>query len=126
MSFTDQKPRVATEENIKAPWSGGKNGRYFRCSLCGHKFIVNDYYRFVFHQFGNILVCQDCDKDDPATKWTNLHGEWDKLREGKFWHFIVKLEDNLKDTEKEFAHEARESQEDIKYWKNKALYDKEA
>ena len=76
MSFTDQKPKIVTEEDVKAPWSGGKNGKYFRCKLCGHKFQVGDYYRFIFHNFGNIIVCQNCDKDDPAQKWTKLHEEW--------------------------------------------------
>lgn len=103
MSFTDQKPRIATEGDVKAPWNGSKNGKYFRCYLCGHKFQVGDYFRFVFHKFGNILVCQSCDKDDPVAKWTQIHEEWSKLKEGKFWHFIHQLEDGLRDTEREFA-----------------------
>lgn len=122
MSWTDQKPRVATEEDIKAPWSGQKNGKYFRCKLCGHKFQVGDYWRFVFHNYGNIIVCQDCDKDDPVIKWTQLHTEWSKLKEGKFWWFIYQLEDGLSATEHELARESRESRDEIDYWKNKAIY----
>jgi len=122
MGLTDQKPRIATEGDVKAPWSGGKNGKYFRCKLCGHKFEVGDYYRFIFHNYGNIMVCQSCDKDNPAEKWTQLHDEWDKLRAGKFWWFIVRNEDELKSVESEFAHEARDLQEEKDHWKSKALY----
>jgi hypothetical protein len=31
----------------------------------------------------------------------------------------------MKDIERSFAHEERESMEEIKYWKDKALYEKE-
>lgn len=121
MSITDQKPRVATREDIEAPWSGGENGKYFRCKLCGHKFQVGDYYRFVFHKYGNIIVCKGCD-DHPEDKWTQIHEEWDELKEGKFWWFIHRLEDGMRETERELSREARESSEEIKYWKNEALY----
>ena len=121
MSFTDQKPRIATEQDIKAQWSGQPNGKYFRCTLCGHKFQVGDYYRFVFSKLGNIMTCKICD-DNPEEKWAQIHDEWDKLKEGKFWKFIYQLEDGLKDTEREFSRESRESIDEIKYWKNEALY----
>lgn len=123
MSMTDQKPRVATEEDVRMPWSGGANGKYFRCKLCGHKFVVGDYYRFVFHRYGNIIVCQGCDKDDPVAEWTRIHEEWDKLKEGKFWWFVHQLEDELKGVEREFAQAGRESKDEVDYWKNKALYE---
>ena len=93
MSFTDQLPRVATESDTKAPWNGGKDGKYFRCYLCGHKFVVGDYWRWVAHRYGNILVCKEYDQD-PAQKWTERHEEWDRLKEGKFWRFVMKLENN--------------------------------
>jgi len=64
--FTDQKPLVATEDDIMGPWSGGKNGKYFYCRLCGYKFEVGDVYRWVNlvnrdPPLPNILVCQSCD-----------------------------------------------------------------
>ena len=121
MSFTDQKPRTATDEDVKASWSGYPNGKYFRCKLCGHKFQVGDYYRFVFHPYGNIIVCESCD-DNPEGNWTQIHEEWEQLKEGKFWWFIHQLEDGLRDTEREFARESRKSREDIEHWKNEALY----
>ena len=122
MSFTDQKPRIATEQDVVSPWGGAKNGKYFRCYLCGHKFQIGDYYRFIFSNSGNLMVCKECDKDDPAQKWTQLHEEWEKLREGKFWHFIIRQEDFLSDTEREYARQGREDMEEIKYWKDKASY----
>lgn len=71
MSFTDGKPRVATAEDLKAPWSGRRDGSRFRCRLCGHKFAVGDVWRFVFANFsaspshyGNFFVCEKCDGPD--------------------------------------------------------------
>ena len=46
MSFTDQKPRVATEKHCKTKWSGDQAN--FRCYMCGHKFEVGDIWRFVY------------------------------------------------------------------------------
>jgi len=69
MSFTDQKPRYVTEEEVIAPWGGGKNGIYFRCYLCGHQFIVGDYFRWVLHEKMNFITCNDCDGDDVYLRW---------------------------------------------------------
>ena len=121
MSFTDQKPRIATEQDVTAPWAGAKNGKYFRCYLCGHKFKVGDQYRFVFGQtLGNFMVCQDCDSEDIMQKWASHHAEWEKLRNGKFWYFVIPIEDAYDDEKKEASREARETNEEIKYWKDKA------
>ena len=91
MSFTDQKPHIATVEDIKAPWSGGKNGKYFRCYLCGHRFREGDQYRFVFgKKLGNLMVCQACDSGDVLKKWSDLQEEWLKLSDSRFWHFVFK------------------------------------
>lgn len=124
MSITDQKPHLVTEQDLKAPWNGGKDGKYFRCYLCGHKFSLDEYYRFVFSNLGNVIVCRACD-DDVIQKWTNLHNEWKELSNGKFWHFIIPQEDNFEDEQREFAREAREMNDEIKYWKDKALYEKD-
>lgn len=88
MSFTDQKPRVATEKDCKAPWQGYNNGKYFRCYLCGHKFKVGDYWRWVFagpmKGLCNFLVCEECDCDDVADKWEAQNKEFDSE---KWWWF---------------------------------------
>jgi len=123
MSFTDQKPRIATEADVKAPWGGAKNGKNFRCYLCGHKFQVGDQYRFVFEQtLGNLMVCQDCDTGDVLQKWADHQSEWEKLRDGKFWYFTKRVEDSYESEMHYAARESREASEDIKYWKDKAMY----
>ncbi len=45
MSFTDQKQFVVTEEDCHRPWSGGKDGKHFKCYICGHKFVAGDKAR---------------------------------------------------------------------------------
>jgi len=83
MSFTDQKPRVATNKDVVAPWGGGKYGIYFRCYLCGYKFTVGDYFRWVFHSTGNFLTCKDCDCIGVAQKWEQVQEE----AIHKYWWF---------------------------------------
>lgn len=74
MSFTDQKPRVATEKEIHARWGGGDYGVDFYCYLCGHVFQVGDAWRWVYcMDVGNLIVCQPCDTKDILEKWKN-HG----------------------------------------------------
>jgi uncharacterized CHY-type Zn-finger protein len=83
MSFTDQKPRIATEDDCRGLWSGGKNGQYFRCYLCGHKFKPGDYWRWVCSTvYINFLVCGDCDGPDVHERWRSLHEEFNS---DKFW-----------------------------------------
>lgn len=92
MSFTDQKPRIATEKDVCANWSCGKNGEFFRCYLCGHKFQVGDYWRWVYNNtssydgkqkvnYGNFIVCKECDGEDILGKWEKANIE---LKE-RFW-----------------------------------------
>ena len=90
-SFTDQKPRIATREDVHARWSGGATGKYFRCALCGHKFKVGDTWRFVYTNDtpgagGNPLVCETCDgtREKVIEKWKALKIEFDNP---KFWRF---------------------------------------
>ena len=128
MSFTDQKPRIATEEETRQPWSGGKNGKYFRCYLCGHKFIPGDQYRFVFGKnTGNLMVCQPCDgtNEEVQDKWDKLHKEFSELAVGKFWYFIERETDAYKEELREAAREEKELHEDREYWKREASYAKQ-
>lgn len=96
MSFTDQKPRVATEEDCKRQWAGGKNGKKFRCYLCGHKFVPGDTWRFQGTAGGgytdengkkwgvtNFLVCEKCDGPDVVQKW--LHHNIEFFATEKYW-----------------------------------------
>lgn len=47
-------------------WSGGRNGCYFGCALCGHKFVPGDVVRWQYTNDikgagGNPLLCSKCD-----------------------------------------------------------------
>ncbi|KKN62616.1 hypothetical protein LCGC14_0510270 [marine sediment metagenome] len=100
MSFTDQKPRIATEEDVKAPWSGIKDGKRFYCRLCGHQFEVGDVWRWVYagaiHHV-NLIVCEQCDSEDALVHWEQWWQEWETLAQGKFRY----IADCFADTERE-------------------------
>ena len=85
-TFTDQKPRIATEEDCKRPWSGRPNGEGFRCYLCGHRFKPGDQWRWVYANgqspaYGNFLVCKKCDGDDVLDRWQ----EQNAALNDKYW-----------------------------------------
>ena len=88
-SFTNRKPFVVTDDDITKPWSGGKDGKYFRCYLCGHKFEPGDVARWEYTNDtpgagGNPMVCQKCDgpRDEVISKWRALHADFKNPR---FW-----------------------------------------
>jgi len=83
VKFTDQKPHKATEEDIKLPWGGARNGERFRCYLCGHKFEVGDTYRWVYcdEKWPNFFTCNNCDGDDVLERFKK-HAE-DGIK--KYW-----------------------------------------
>ena len=67
-SFTDQKPRVATEADCLAKWSGDPAN--FRCYMCGHKFEVGDVWRWLYSKTTiNPLICEKCDGPDVLERW---------------------------------------------------------
>lgn len=64
--FTDGKPWQASAKDCAARWSCGKPGEFFRCALCGHKFVEGDTVRWQYTNDtpgagGNPLVCAKCD-----------------------------------------------------------------
>ena len=82
MSFTDQKPRVATEEHCKAKWSGDPAN--FRCYMCGHKFEVGDVWKFIYagdRGASNPLICKECDGPDVLDRWVAHY----KRAESEYW-----------------------------------------
>lgn len=86
MSFTDQKPRYATEDDLNGNWGGGPPGKYFRCYLCGHKFKLGDYWRWIYcndksPSWGNFVVCEKCDGPDVKER----RKEQIKEAEQRFW-----------------------------------------
>lgn len=92
MSFLDQKPFIATEKHQRAPWAGGKNGKYFRCYLCGHRFQIGDIVRWQYTNdtpgaYGNPLICKQCDgpKDKIIETWRKMHEE----AKNRMWWFCT-------------------------------------
>jgi len=91
MSFLDQKQRIATEEDLRLPWSGNKDN--FSCGFCGHKFKVGDTWRFVFTNdskisgtAGNPLCCKECD-DTNENLIKKLSDTYQEFMQGKFLRF---------------------------------------
>ena len=87
MSFTDQKPRIATKKDIETHWSGRPNNEGFRCGLCGYKFKEGDYWRWVYAgpiAMTNFMTCELCDGPNVLRQW-KLHYQEAKER---FWYFI--------------------------------------
>ena len=94
-SFTDQQPRTATESDVSGRWNGLKNGEGFRCYLCGHRFKVGDYWRWVYsaniasdhRALINFITCARCDGDDVNERWAAANAELDALMCGRFWWY---------------------------------------
>lgn len=87
MSFTDQKPRVATEQHVGNWGDRREGGRRFRCYLCGYKFKVGDYWRWVSGTNicrQNFLVCERCDGENVLEKWKKAQ---DELQTRFWWAF---------------------------------------
>lgn len=96
MSFTDQKQRVATEEDVKSPWSGVPNGGRFYCYLCGYRFKVNDKWRWVYGgslALCNLLICEECDGPDVLDKWKKWWEEWGYISKNKFKFIANRMKD---------------------------------
>lgn len=82
--FLDQQPHVATTEECLFPWSGGKDGKHFRCYLCGHRFVPGDTYRFLFNSQQSpphLLVCDKCDGGDVLARFREMR----RIAEKTYW-----------------------------------------
>lgn len=95
MSFLKGEPQIASEQDVKSPWLGMRNGNGFRCHLCGYRFKIGDYWRCQFTNNipgagGNPLFCKSCD-DTPEIvigKWKARCDEWRKFKTSdNFWWF---------------------------------------
>lgn len=87
MSFTDEKPRVVTKERYPGNWGGYKDGRKFRCSMCGHYFKIGDIFRWVMGTRKgvlNLMVCEKCDGPDILDRWVERVKEYEDNKD-KFW-----------------------------------------
>lgn len=93
-SFTNGLRRVATAEECSAHWSGAKNGKRFRCYLCGHRFQPGDGWRWQYaagshvladgRKLGvvNFMVCDECDGPDVIQRWVQCNAEF---LSDRFW-----------------------------------------
>jgi len=91
--FTNQKPFVVTKEDLKRPWGGYCDGRYFRCGLCGHFFREGDTARWIYlngssFKYGNRFVCELCDGKNVIRKFLRLQEEWERVKDGRYWMFV--------------------------------------
>ena len=87
MSFTDEKPRIATNELINKYGGQSEKGKYFRCHLCGHKFIDGDYFRWV--RVGNRFIVT-CKLDDVSTiegAWKQRLSQLEEIKQQFWWAF---------------------------------------
>jgi len=88
--FTDQKPFKVTEDDVHAEWSGGKDGKYFRCGLCGYKFKEGDVCRWVYmnstpeSHYGNFFTCEACDGPDIRERRV----AWENEACTRFWQLM--------------------------------------
>lgn len=87
-SFTDQKPRIATQKDCESKWGLSSNNDRFRCYLCGYKFVVGDYWRWQYSaHLINFLVCENCDGPDVLEKWNDHHKQFLKAKD-RFFAFM--------------------------------------
>jgi len=81
-----------TAKDVKLPWSGGANGKYFRCYFCGGRFTVGSEFRMIWTNpipdipGGNPLTCRKCFVDHGGVEglrslWKKRHEEAEKY----FW-----------------------------------------
>ena len=99
MSFLDGKPFIVSAEDYitakdeVAVWSGCPSGGWFRCAMCGHRFVEGDGARWLYMNdivgySGNPLICSACDGDDVLDRWK---AKIDEARSDKWWWFFRKV-----------------------------------
>lgn len=88
-------PQRVEKKDLTLPWSGYRDGRRFRCGLCGHRFKEGDYIRFLFTNKeglpgGNPFTCEACDGPDVLERWKQ---HWENYKallselKNKYWKF---------------------------------------
>lgn len=89
------KPFTVLTEHMMQPWSGYKDGRMFRCHMCGDFFKPGDTARLVWCNeikeaidagvhCGNVLVCTYCDSP-------NIYlflAEHERIGKTRYWNLI--------------------------------------
>lgn len=93
--WADGRPYVVTEADMSKPWSGFRDGRCFRCHMCGEFFKPGDTIRFVWCNgikeardagvhCGNVHICAACDGPDIYTRLAE-HESFGKKR---YWSLV--------------------------------------
>lgn len=94
MSFTNGKPFFVNAVEMSYAWSGARDGRNFRCQVCGRFFGVGDYAIFVYAngsgspaKCGNFLACSTADGPVHGTKAEMLTAiaDAEKLIDERYW-----------------------------------------
>ncbi len=96
LNFTDGKPWIVSEADTKKAWNGGKDGAFFRCALCGHKFVAGDTARWQFTNDtpgagGNPMVCVKCDGGKEAIV-AEIRKRREELKAPSNWWFLPKVQ----------------------------------
>lgn len=89
------KTFTVTEAMMSQPWSGFRDGRTFRCHMCGEFFKPGMDARFVWCNgvkeareagvhCGNVMVCGACDGPDIYTRLA----EHEQLGKKRYWHLV--------------------------------------
>lgn len=73
LGLSPDKEIVVTQAHLKSPWGGRPNGEWFRCYLCGYKFVEGDVFAWHYgtgtwvdpvtnrtRGLPNFLSCADC------------------------------------------------------------------
>lgn len=90
--WTNGKPYTVNDKDMIAPWSGYRDGRTFRCHLCGVFFKPGDVIRFVWcngvkeaqdagAHCGNVHVCASCDGPDIYQRLAEHY----RIGRGRYW-----------------------------------------
>lgn len=101
-SFTSQEPQIVTESALKARWGGYDPGVYFRCKLCGYKFKLGDYWRWISGSRSgiiNFIVCEGCDVGG-NDKLGNRVKEREKEFEERYWDKVLEIKSLYREIER--------------------------
>lgn len=91
--WMDGSPYLVTEADMSKPWSGFRDGRCFRCHMCGVFFKPGDTIRLIWCNgvkeardagvnCGNVHVCAACDGVDIYTRLA----EHERIGNERYWH----------------------------------------
>lgn len=93
MSDFFNTPKIATEEDCKLCWSCGKPGQFFRCALCGHKFVPGDNYTIAYTNdlpkaYGNPICCTSHGTvAEIREQWIERSRRFHATEADEFWFF---------------------------------------